>query len=291
MILSMTGFGRAKGEQNGKSYVLEVKTLNGKQSDIRLKSPGYLRSKEITLRKLIMDDIRRGKVDFSINITSSDGSTDYAINTNLIDNYYQQLSKVAERHQLTNQDFLQTIVRIPNVVQPNDEDITEEEWIYLKQLVDEALAELKSFRASEGESLKNDLLGRVNEIARLLGDVEQHEETRNAYVKERLNKHLEEIVVPDKIDANRMEQELIYYLEKLDIHEEKIRLKQHCEYFTEVVQGTDVSVGKKLGFIAQEMGREINTLGSKAQYSPLQQIVVEMKVELDQIKEQLANVL
>jgi len=176
-------------------------------------------------------------------------------------------------------------------VQPNDEDITEEEWIYLKQLVDEALAELKSFRASEGESLKNDLLGRVNEIARLLGDVEQHEETRNAYVKERLNKHLEEIVVPDKIDANRMEQELIYYLEKLDIHEEKIRLKQHCEYFTEVVQGTDVSVGKKLGFIAQEMGREINTLGSKAQYSPLQQIVVEMKVELDQIKEQLANVL
>lgn len=287
----MTGFGRAKGEQNGKSYVLEVKTLNGKQSDIRLKSPGYLRSKEITLRKLIMDDIRRGKVDFSINITSSDGSTDYAINTNLIDNYYQQLSKVAERHQLTNQDFLQTIVRIPNVVQPNDEDITEEEWIYLKQLVDEALAELKSFRASEGESLKNDLLGRVNEIARLLGDVEQHEETRNAYVKERLNKHLEEIVVPDKIDANRMEQELIYYLEKLDIHEEKIRLKQHCEYFTEVVQGTDVSVGKKLGFIAQEMGREINTLGSKAQYSPLQQIVVEMKVELDQIKEQLANVL
>lgn len=287
----MTGFGRAKGERFGKSISIEVKTLNGKQSDLRLKCPAYIRSKEMTLRKLIMDDALRGKVDMSISITSNDGDTDYTLNTHLIDSYYKQLAAIADRHQLTGQDYLQTIIRIPNVIQANDDDISEEEWTYLQSLLREALNELRSFRAAEGVSLKEDLIGRTERIASLLHDVAGHEEQRNVYVKERLAKHLEDIVVPEKIDNNRMEQELIYYLEKLDIHEEKIRLKQHCDYFTEVINSSDIDVGKKLSFISQEMGREINTLGSKAQYSPMQQIVVEMKVELDQIKEQLANVL
>ncbi len=291
MILSMTGFGRSKSEHKGKSYTIEVKTLNGKQSDIRLKSPNYLRSKEMTLRKLIMDDVMRGKVDFTINISADDGASDYTLNQDLFDNYYKQLSGITQRHGLKNQDFLQTIIRIPNVIQPNDEDITIEEWEYLQSLVQEALADLRSFRSIEGESLKIDLTGRVHQIESLLQSVEGHEVQRNTYVKERITKHLEEVTLPDKIDDNRLEQEIIYYLEKLDIHEEKIRLKQHCEYFKEVINSKTLSVGKKLGFISQEMGREINTLGSKAQYTPLQQIVVEMKVELDQIKEQLANVL
>lgn len=291
MILSMTGFGRAKGERFGKSFSIEVKTLNGKQSDLRLKCPAYIRSKEMTLRKMIMDDALRGKVDMSININSNDGDTDYTLNTTLIDNYCEQLKRIADRHQLSQQDYLQTIIRIPNVIQANDDDITDEEWQYFKELVQGALDDLRSFRVSEGESLKTDLIGRSDRIATLLNDVATHEDERNTLVKERLARHLEEIVVPDKIDANRMEQEVIYYLEKLDIHEEKIRLQQHCEYFTEVVNSDVLDVGKKLGFISQEMGREINTIGSKAQYSPMQQIVVEMKVELDQIKEQLANVL
>lgn len=291
MILSMTGFGRAKAEENGKSYTIEIKTLNGKQADLRLKAPAYLRSKEISLRKKIMDDIKRGKADCSIIIQSDTGDTDYTLNTSLIDNYYRQLSKIGDRHGLQGQDYLQTIIRIPNVVQPNDEDILEEEWSFLQRLVEEALDDLREFRTSEGRSMYEDLRSRVHKISSLLSEVEGHESARNETLKSKLNRLLEDASLPEKVDANRLEQEIIYYLEKLDIHEEKVRLKQHCEYFIDVIQNDEVATGKKLGFISQEMGREINTLGSKAQYSPLQQIVVQMKVELDQIKEQLANVL
>ncbi|MEL6388637.1 MAG: YicC/YloC family endoribonuclease [Bacteroidota bacterium] len=291
MILSMTGFGRAKGDHHGKSFTIEIKTLNGKQSDLRLKVPPYLRTKEITLRKQILDGAIRGKMDCTITIDATDGDTDYTLNTKLLERYFLQLREFGDLHDLQHQDFLQTIIRIPNIVQPTDQDITDAEWQYLQRLVKEALEQLQGFRAAEGQTMHKDLTQRVKTIDEALTTVEAHEAERNQLMKDRLHRIVGEHLSPENVDENRLEQEIIYYLEKLDIHEEKVRLRQHCDYFMEVVESNDRAHGKKLNFIAQEMGREINTLGSKAQYSVIQQIVVDMKVELDQIKEQLANVL
>jgi uncharacterized protein (TIGR00255 family) len=188
-------------------------------------------------------------------------------------------------------DFLQTIIRIPNVVVSKDDEIADDEWQFVLDLVTQAIAELDLFRIKEGQALKNDLRQRTEAIIALQEDVIPHEAQRKIDQQNRLQKLIKDNLTNENADKNRMEQEIIYYLEKLDIHEEKVRLKQHCQYFMEELESDDFQVGKKLNFISQEMGREINTIGSKAQYSQIQQIVVQMKVELDQIKEQLANVL
>ncbi len=291
MLLSMTGYGKAKDEYQGKSYSIDVKTLNGKMSDLRLKAPAYLRSKEIELRKIIMDRVIRGKIDCTINVLDNDSDADYKLNLPLIESYLRQLSNLSEKHNLNHQDLLQTIIRIPNVIQANDEEISPEESKFILHLLHNAIDDLNIFRANEGASLLDDLKNRVNTIVQELEKVSLHEATRQKELLTRIRKSIEDHLQNEQIDENRLEQEMIYYLEKLDIHEEKIRLSQHCTYFLETASSDTIEAGKKLNFISQEMGREINTLGSKAQYSPLQQIVVQMKVELDQIKEQLANVL
>ncbi len=292
MILSMTGYGKAKGQYLNRSYSIDIKTLNGKTSELRLKAPGFLRSREIELRKLIQREVIRGKMDVMILCNSSDGDNEYQINTGLIKSYLLQLKEINDQLEGGGTpDYLQTIIRIPNVIQASDEEISDVEWQYLKSLCAEALKGLNAFRLAEGQSLEKDLRNRVDRIVELLEEVPALEEARNNQLKDKFSKLMDATLTKDNIDQNRLEQEIVYYLEKLDIHEEKIRLKQHCKYFGEVLNDPAKSLGKKLNFISQEMGREINTLGSKAQFSLLQKIVVQMKVELDQIKEQLANIL
>ena len=290
MVLSMTGFGSSKDTYKDRLYSVEIKALNGKTSDMRLKVPAFFKSKEIALRKHILKTLNRGKIDFSISVSSSENDLNYSINSALIETYFKQLSEISKKHNLENQDFLQTIIRIPSVVQPNEEELSMEEWNFILSLCDKAIVELNVFRKEEGESIQIDLQERADEILRLLISIEEHEEKRKHDLQKRLRKLMTDHLSAEKLDENRLEQEAVYYLEKLDIHEEKIRLEQHCKYFLDVMNGNSTQVGKKLGFIAQEMGREINTLGSKAQYSPIQQIVVNMKVELDKIREQLANI-
>ena len=291
MLMSMTGYGRAKGEFQGRNYIIDIKTLNGKTTDIRTRLPSFLRTKEIELRKHIMDRLERGKMDVSITASSDEESLDVGLNMKLIEKYYLDLSALVTKYGLKDQDFLQTIIRIPNVIETKEDEIEKAEYTFVIGLLDQAIADLLSFRRDEGDALKKDLVNKVKAIVRFLDMVEVHEEERKKELIERLNRLIAENITVDSIDENRLEQETIYYLEKLDIHEEKIRLTQHCEFFLTEVESGESQIGKKLSFISQEMGREINTLGAKAQYSSIQQIVVEMKVELDQVREQLANVL
>lgn len=224
-------------------------------------------------------------------MTSSEADLAYRLNMSLFEKYFKQLSAFGTLHNLSSQDYLQTIIRIPNVVEALEEDITDEDWEFVMGLTKEAVDELDKFRVNEGKALYEDLSQRVKNIIDLLADIDPLEEQRKIDLQNRLKSMVDNFLSKENMDENRLEQEVVYYLEKLDIHEEKIRLLQHCNYFQQAIETDGYSSGKKLNFIAQEMGREINTLGAKAQYSPIQKIVVEMKVELDKIKEQLANVL
>ena len=292
MIYSMTGYGKAEGEYGGRHYRVDIRTLNGKSTDVRMKVPNHFKSKEIQLRAQVLEQAYRGKIDVSIQtVTTEAGPVDHGLNMPLVERYYDQLKEFADRKHMPPQDFLQTIIRIPNVITSQDEEITDEEWAFVKQIMDQALKELGTFRKAEGKSLSDDLTARVKSIMDLQTQVAPYEEERKVLLQERLLKQINDYQNNEKVDKNRLEQEVIYYLEKLDIHEEKVRLHQHCEYFLQELNSGQDQMGKKLNFISQEMGREINTLGSKAQQSDIQRIVVKMKVELDQIKEQLANVL
>ena len=288
----MTGYGKAEGEYGGRHYRVDIRTLNGKSTDVRMKVPNHFKSKEIQLRAQVLEQAYRGKIDVSIQtVTTEAGPVDHGLNMPLVERYYDQLKEFADRKHMPPQDFLQTIIRIPNVITSQDEEITDEEWAFVKQIMDQALKELGTFRKAEGKSLSDDLTARVKSIMDLQTQVAPYEEERKVLLQERLLKQINDYQNNEKVDKNRLEQEVIYYLEKLDIHEEKVRLHQHCEYFLQELNSGQDQMGKKLNFISQEMGREINTLGSKAQQSDIQRIVVKMKVELDQIKEQLANVL
>lgn len=291
MLYSMTGYGKAKGEFLGRSYTIEIRTLNGKTTDIRMKLPNHFKPKEIELRSYVLEKALRGKIDLSVQMVSLDGDSEYGLNMSLIETYFKQLSDVATKYDMPPQDFLQTIIRIPNVISSKEEDMSDEEWTFILNLIDDALAELDTFRAQEGRALKADLSNRANSIISLQEEIIPHEAQRKEDLVVRMHKLIEDNLSAENTDKNRLEQEIVYYLEKLDIHEEKVRLKQHCLYFNETLLSDNYEVGKTLNFISQEMGREINTLGAKAQYTAIQQIVVKMKVELDQIKEQLANVL
>ncbi len=292
MIYSMTGYGKAEGEYGGRHYRVDIRTLNGKSTDVRMKVPNHFKSKEIQLRAQVLEQAYRGKIDVSIQtVTTEAGPVDHGLNMTLVEKYYDQLKSFADAKGMPPQDFLQTIIRIPNVITSQDEEITDEEWAFVKTVMSKALSELGTFRKAEGKSLSDDLTARVKSIMDLQSQVTPYEEERKTILQERLLKQISEYQNNEKVDKNRLEQEVIYYLEKLDIHEEKVRLHQHCEYFLQELNSDQDQMGKKLNFISQEMGREINTLGSKAQQSDIQRIVVKMKVELDQIKEQLANVL
>ena len=284
MIQSMTGFGKSVLSLSDKHISIEIKSLNSKSIDINTRIPQVYREKELDFRKLIAEQLVRGKVDFNIFVENTGTQTPSKINPNIVKSYIEQMRAIVDGD-LT--ELLKMAVRMPDALQTTSESISEEELANIFQHINLAIADLQNFRSQEGKVLEKDFILRINNINRLLQEVQGLDEERLALIRERLEKAVADI---QNVDANRFEQELIFYLEKLDITEEKIRLKKHLDYFIETLQSED-SNGRKLSFIAQEIGREINTLGSKANFAPMQQIVVQMKDELEKIKEQVLNVL
>jgi uncharacterized protein (TIGR00255 family) len=291
MIYSMTGFGQAKGTYNGKTIKVEIKSLNGKTTDLRLKMPTSYKSKEIAIRNQILNIAIRGKVDTNISIESALGDEIYSIRAELFRQYYNELNSVSDELNIQNGDVLQSIMRIPGVLYQKEVEFSPEEWEAVQSIITNALNQFNEFRLSEGDAMFEDLKNNLDNIRASLKSVDEHEENRVTKLKDRIRKNLEQFIQDEGVDKNRYEQEILYYLEKLDINEEKMRLAQHCNYFEEVINENKPSKGKKLAFISQEMGREINTMGAKAQEHNIQQIVVNMKDDLEKIKEMMANVL
>ncbi len=290
MVLSMTGFGQAQEVVGNQKFSLELKSLNGKASDIRLKVPSYYKDKEMIVRRTLLKGAMRGKIDANLSIVSDAGDDEFGINAALYKKYFNELLEIHKSIDAPTGDLASAILRIPNVVSSRDEEISDEEWKVVESIMAKAVESLNSFRADEGKAMYKDLMSSRDIIANGIPKVEPFEEERIERLKERLTRNLNEYKQNDSVDQNRFEQEMIYYLEKLDINEEKVRLAQHCEYFEEVINNSDLEKGKKLQFIAQEMGREINTLGAKAQHSEIQQVVVSMKEALEKIKEQVLNI-
>ena len=284
MIQSMTGFGKSVLSLADKHISIEIKSLNSKSIDINTRIPQVYREKELDFRKLIAEQLQRGKVDFSIFIENTGTQTPSKINPNIVKSYIEQMRAIVDGD-LT--ELLKMAVRMPDALQTTSESISEEELSVIFQHINLDITDLQNFRTQEGKVLEKDFVLRINNINRLLQEVQGLDEERLALIRERLEKAVADI---QNVDANRFEQELIFYLEKLDITEEKIRLKKHLDYFLETLHSEE-SNGRKLSFIAQEIGREVNTLGSKANFAPMQQLVVQMKDELEKIKEQVLNVL
>ena len=280
----MTGFGKSVLSLADKHISIEIKSLNSKSIDINTRIPQVYREKELDFRKLIAEQLVRGKVDFSIFVENTGTQTPSKINPNIVKSYIEQMRTIVDGD-LT--ELLKMAVRMPDALQTTSESISEEELSVIFQHINLAITDLQNFRTQEGKVLEKDFVLRINNINRLLQEVQGLDEERLALIRERLEKAVADI---QNVDANRFEQELIFYLEKLDITEEKIRLKKHLDYFLETLYSED-SNGRKLSFIAQEIGREVNTLGSKANFAPMQQLVVQMKDELEKIKEQVLNVL
>jgi uncharacterized protein (TIGR00255 family) len=291
MILSMTGYGRSNVLLDGINYTVELKTLNSKSTDIRCKMPASFAEREMQLRKIITDDVIRGRVEFNIFTGDDNGADDFNINTKLLVRFFKQLEELKSDINITDSDIFAAVMRIPSVTESIADPVSEENFNKVVGAINEAIKALTKFRMDEGKELSDELKSRVAHIVDNLGKTQKFEESRITKIKERIRKNLDEFIQAEKIDENRFEQELIYYLEKIDITEEKVRLSQHCNYFIEQLENKETQVGKILAFIAQEMGREINTLGSKAQDPDMQQIVVIMKDDLEKIKEQLANIL
>lgn len=291
MLVSMTGFGKATCELENKKLTIEIKSLNSKQLDINSRIPGFYREKEIEIRNLISKSLARGKVDFSLYAEVAGVEGNSVINAEIVKAYFKQLKPLADEFGVQNgNELLATIMRLPDTLKTEREELDEAEWKVVSESIQKALNDLMSFRNQEGVALTKDIQERVLSIQQLLSQVEPLENNRMDRVKKRLRNNLKELMESDEIDENRFEQELIFYLEKYDITEEKVRLANHCKYFLSTMQLNE-PVGKKLGFITQEIGREINTLGSKANDADLQKLVVLMKDELEKIKEQLLNVL
>ena len=290
MLLSMTGYGRAVKTYKEKTITVEVRSLNSKFTDLRFKIPQNYREKEPIMRRTVTDSTQRGKIDVSVDVKSASGEAEFALNEALFKKYYDVLSNLSSSIGMDKGDLMQAILRLPNVVAAdNNNTLDEEEWVVLHDTVNEALGAFKNFRLAEGNAMELDCTARINTISNLLEKISPFESERVSRLKKKINKHMEEYVGKDNIDANRFEQEILYYLEKIDVTEEKVRLAQHCKYFIEELEAPKTLKGRKLSFISQEIGREINTLGSKANSSEIQHIVVQMKDELEKIKEQVAN--
>ena len=291
MIKSMTGFGKSIIELPGKKITIEIKTLNSKQIDISARIPSLYKEKELEIRSLISSQLERGKIDFNIYLENTGGSISYKINKPLARAYYEELKQLAaEINQQHYNSYLPVVIKMPEVLRPDIEELNEEEWKSIERSIVDALIMVDEYRIEEGKHLYNDFIKRVNLILENLNEVKHFEKERITYMRERLRKNVNEMIEDNQVDKNRFEQELIYYIEKIDITEEKVRLKNHCDYFVETLD-EPYSSGKKLNFISQEMGREINTLGSKANDARIQKFVVQMKDELEKIKEQLFNIL
>jgi uncharacterized protein (TIGR00255 family) len=287
----MTGFGKAEFEINNKKITIEIKTLNSKQIDINSRIPVIYREKDITIRKVLSEKLVRGKVDFNIYVELLGDESNSKINESILKSYFEHLSKINAALGLkTDHTTLQAAMRLPDVVKTEYETLEEEEWKTILLNIHKALAEIDEFRIQEGEALSGDIASNIVRINQLLNKIEPFEKQRIETIKARLTESLNGLKLNGNIDENRFEQELLFYLEKLDINEEKVRLENHCKYFLQTLNEKSSS-GKKLGFISQEIGREINTIGSKANDKNIQQIVVQMKDHLERVKEQLLNVL
>lgn len=292
MIQSMTGYGKADVHYNGKKIHVEVKSLNSKSMDLSTRIAPLYREKEMELRQLLSKSLERGKVDFTLWVEKDETSAAGTINAEVVANYVGQICQICKAQSLPEpENVWEVVLRMPEAVQVNTaEELTDEEWQVVLSAVNEAIAGLVAFRKQEGEALYKKFTEKVDNIERLLGEIEPYETGRVDKIRQRLLERLQELKGVD-YDKNRLEQELIYYIEKLDISEEKQRLTNHLRYFRETMQESERGLGKKLGFIAQEMGREINTTGSKSNQAEMQNIVVKMKDELEQIKEQVLNVM
>jgi uncharacterized protein (TIGR00255 family) len=290
MLKSMTGFGKAECSLPSKKLTIEIKSLNSKQIDTSTRLPAIYKSKDLQVRKLLAEKLERGKIECSFHYEFIEGAT-VQINAALVKEYFLQLSQISDELGIESKDhLLASIMRLPDTVTSEKAELDEDEWGTVIEALKNCLDDIDKFRIQEGQSLEKDLKERCISISEKLVAVEQFEKERISKLKERIFSNLEEVKSKEDIDQNRFEQEIIYYLEKLDISEEKVRLKNHCDFFLEVLEKGSPN-GKKLGFISQEMGREINTLGSKANHIDIQRLVVEMKDALEKIKEQVLNVL
>jgi len=287
----MTGYGIAASDSGSTKYTVEIKSLNSKFLELSLRLPKAFSDKEFQLRTECNKQIERGKVNLTINVEKADTVTTAAgIDKDLLKHYFQQLKQVSDELNEPSGNLLQLVLGLPEVVKYEEEKVSEEEWKIVEGTFKQALSAFQKFRSDEGSVLEQDLKHRINLILKSLEQVEIEDPKRVPVIRERLTQFLNDAVGRENVDQNRFEQELIYYIDKLDITEEKIRLKSHCDYFVETLKSEDAN-GKKLGFISQEIGREINTLGSKANDATIQKLVVGMKEELEKIKEQLLNVL
>lgn len=290
MIKSMTGYGKQNVYVSGKAIQIEIRSVNSKSFDFMSRIPAYLREKDPEIRKMVQSTLGRGKIELSINESVGD-NTSLQINTAALKKHFETMQNVAKELNIDgNEDWLSALLRIPDVLIPNDDELDEEKWKQISNGIEDAVDALNHFRIKEGTALSNDFSERINNIKNYQTEIPKFEEERIIQLKSRFEKNLSEIIDKSKIDENRLEQEVIYYLEKLDITEEKVRLVQHLEYFLETLGEKD-SQGKKLNFISQEIGRELNTLGSKANHAQIQRLIVQMKDELEKIKEQLLNIL
>ncbi len=290
MLLSMTSYGRATASLDSKNVAIELKTLNSKFVDIRLKVPPNFHEKELWLRKYLQDKLIRGKIEVVISFENEGGGETYAINRSMFRQYYDQITDISAELNLSTPDLVNTVIRLPEVVASSEEPILPEDWQIIVSTLDAAVDRLMGHRSEEGRAIEEDLEKHVRQILRHLSDITPFEVARVEKVRQRMDQNLNDYLKRDNVDENRFEQEVLFYLEKMDITEEKVRLQQHCQYFLEEMASTEASNGRKLIFISQEIGREINTLGAKGYSSDIQKLVVLMKDELEKIKEQLANV-
>jgi len=290
MIKSMTGYGKRSVFVSNKSYQIEFRSVNSKSFDFLSRMPAHFREKEPEIRRNIQNILNRGKIELTVTENAGE-STSLLINKNALKKHFETLQSVAGELNLQNsQDWLGDLLRIPDVLMPNEEELDDGTWKEILEGILGAAHDLDAFRAKEGNVLSDDFSNRIQKIQKLQSEIPAFEEERIAHLKTRFQKNLSEVIDSSKIDENRLEQEIIFYLEKLDITEEKVRLAQHLIYFLETLS-EDQSQGKKLNFISQEIGRELNTLGSKANHAQIQRLIVQMKDELEKIKEQLLNIL
>ncbi len=291
MLYSMTGYGRAEQTVNDKTFLVEIRSLNGKQYDIRLTIPALLKPYEFEIRGLLNEALIRGSIECIITLKQNGSARPVNINTDLAKAYYQPVLEMAKELNLSTDNVLSTLLKLPDIVVPSTEVLNDNDWKAFEAVLKQATNNLNQHRQEEGKVLEADLLERINNIEHQEDKIVVLEPERRQRIREGLVKILEENVGKDKYDPNRMEQELIYYIEKIDISEEQIRLKNHCDYFRQILKEKECGKGKKLSFILQEIGREINTTGSKAYHAEVQKCVVMMKDELEKAKEQILNVL
>jgi uncharacterized protein (TIGR00255 family) len=291
MLKSMTGFGRAEQAVGDKTFLIDIKSLNGKQFELNLKMPAFLKPFEFEIRNILSKNLNRGTIDCTISLKETGSAKPVSINADLAKAYFQPIAELSKELNLDTAHILSTILKLPEVITPTGETLTDDEWLKFQKTMSAAIEDLNNHRLEEGKSLQVDLMLRISNILKQQQEIIKLEPVRKAKIKEGLVKILDENVGKENYDPNRLEQEIIYYIEKIDLSEEQVRLKNHCEYFITIISEAEEGKGKKLSFILQEIGREINTTGAKAYDSDIQKCVVMMKDELEKAKEQVLNVL